>query len=379
MIREYLNFEEFKIAGEIPLLIKLRLHQLFTKRTAGATGRILVVDTCIIGDFIATLPALRLFIQRADRDVDLIVAPQLRSIAESIIGVHAVYTARSIYKRTIETRSVHTTLPRTYDLILVLRISSDAFQMLKGVHYASLISYDIYFFRYFAHIFWSVLFKRDVRQWREINFDIVGIREPARHVMFNEIFSVSDTDINRIRALPEMSGTRKRVIIHTGSGWHIKLWDNDKWAETIRQIDKLGDFDFIFIGSGEMEAQSLAYIQQRLDVKVKSLVNKVDLKTTLLVMRLSDYFIGIDSGPRNMAHLADLRSITLHGPAPKNFLPTNKNDIVINKFTCRCKSLFYFHRTSALSTLSADEVVEGFKKLSSSTAAAKPASRIANF
>ncbi len=80
-------------------------------------------------------------------------------------------------------------------------------------------------------------------------------------------------------------------------------------------------------------------------------------------MRLSDYFIGIDSGPRNMAHLADLRSITLLGPAPKNFMPVNIADVVIDKFTCRCKSLFYFHKVSAIHKISADEVVEGFKGL----------------
>jgi ADP-heptose:LPS heptosyltransferase len=93
------------------------------------------------------------------------------------------------------------------------------------------------------------------------------------------------------------------------------------------------------------------------------LINTVDLKTTLLVMRLSNYFIGIDSGPRNMAHLADLRSICFLAPAPRNFMPVNTDDIVIDKFTCRCKSLYYFHKVSALTTLSAEEVVNSFKIL----------------
>jgi ADP-heptose:LPS heptosyltransferase len=87
-----------------------------------------------------------------------------------------------------------------------------------------------------------------------------------------------------------------------------------------------------------------------------------------MIMRLSDYFIGIDSGPRNMAHLADLRSITLLAPAPKNFMPVNKADVVIDKFACRCKSLFYFHKVSAIHKISADEVVDGFKGLLASQA-----------
>ena len=53
MIRDYFNPEEFKIAGEIPLLMKLRLKQLFGKNVAGG-DRVLVIDTCLIGDFVAT-------------------------------------------------------------------------------------------------------------------------------------------------------------------------------------------------------------------------------------------------------------------------------------------------------------------------------------
>ena len=74
MLREYINPEEFKVGGEIPLLLKLRLKQLFVKKPAD-NGRILVIDVCIIGDLIATLPALRLFIQNTNKEVDLVVSP----------------------------------------------------------------------------------------------------------------------------------------------------------------------------------------------------------------------------------------------------------------------------------------------------------------
>ena len=71
-------------------------------------------------------------------------------------------------------------------------------------------------------------------------------------------------------------------MIHTGSGWHVKLWDNDKWIETIKKINLLGEFEFIFVGRGELEAKSFAYIQQGVDILLHSFIDKVDLKTTLL-------------------------------------------------------------------------------------------------
>lgn len=362
MLRDHINLDEFRIAGEIPLLIKLRLKQLF--KTETATGRrVLIIDTCIIGDFIATLPALWTFIQRTRAEVDLIVSPPVKPIAESIKGVRKVFTAKSIYNRSIEKQNERMTLPHEYDRVLVLRISPDAYQLLNHVSYSELTTYDIPFLKYFAHLVWNIFRKKEVTQWRDVNFEMAGIEKPGRDLEFDDIFSVSEAEYGRVKELSEMQGTRKRVVIHTGSGWRVKLWDNEKWIEAIRYISRLGEFDFIFVGGGEHEARSFEYIQQRLDFKLRSLINKVDLKTTLLVMRLSDYFIGIDSGPRNMAHLADLRSITLLGPAPKNFMPVNNLDVVIDKFTCRCKSLFYFHKVSAIHNISADDVVNGFKRL----------------
>jgi ADP-heptose:LPS heptosyltransferase len=374
MLREYLNPEEFKIAGELPLLIKLRLKAIVHRHAASCgSRRILVIDTCIIGDFIGTLPALRAFIAHAHQEVDLVVSPPLKPIAESVTGVHAVYTARSIYRRTNERRSDHSDMPGEYGRVLVLRISHDAYEMLSRIRYAEIMLYDIQFIKYFAHIFWSTLRKKNVRQWRAVNFDIVGIEEPATPLAFDEIFTICPGEYDRVRALPEMQARGKRIILHMGSGWRIKLWENAKWIEAIRRINAMGEFTFIVVGGGDTEAASFAFIQRHLDFTLQSLINKTDLKTTLLAMRLSDYFIGIDSGPRNMAHLADLRSISLLGPAPKNFMPVNSADIVIDKFTCRCKSLFYFHKVSALAALSPDEMVEAFTRLSGSTARSEEA------
>ena len=144
MLKEYINPEEFKVGGEIPLLLKLRLRQFFTKKPAD-NGRILVIDACIIGDFIATLPALRLFIQNANKEVDLVVSPPLKLIAQSIKGVHTVFTANSIYNRSNETQTKQTILPREYEQVLVLRISPHAYELLKQIRYQKSSPMRLYF------------------------------------------------------------------------------------------------------------------------------------------------------------------------------------------------------------------------------------------
>src|ERR1039458_4217418 len=200
MLRKYINPEEFKVAGEIPLLIRLRLKQFFKKK-ATVRGRVLVVNTCIIGDFIATLPALRLFIQSTNKEVDLVVSPPLKLIARSIKGVHAVFTANSIYKRSIETEAEQTVLPHEYEQVLVLRISPHAYELLNHIQYSSIITYEVILLRYFAHLVWSISQKKPVRQWREVNFEIIGREEPERKLEFDDIFTVSPVEYDQVRDL----------------------------------------------------------------------------------------------------------------------------------------------------------------------------------
>ncbi len=359
----HINRGELKMGNEIPLLLKLRLKNLF-KRNFKAAGKTLVINTCIIGDFLATLPALRTFIEKNGKNVDLVVSPPLKSLAEGIRGVDRVFTARSVWERPIEQAGGGEAPQGEYGHVLLLRISPDASSLLKRIKYSSISTYEVPYFKYAAHLVKSVIFKTPVKQWREVNYEIIGLKEPSPRPGFGDIFAFTDKDLAGAAALPELAGPEKKVLIHSGSGWKIKLWENAKWAELIGKIHRLGGYKFIFIGGGAFEEASFKQIRASLGFEVRSLINKIDLRATMLAMRLCDYFIGIDSGPRNMAHLADLRSISLLGPAPKNFMPLNPEDIVIDKFDCRCKSLFYLHKVSGMQKISAQEVFESFKKLS---------------
>jgi ADP-heptose:LPS heptosyltransferase len=357
-----INHEELKLGNEIPTLLKLRLKKTF-KKESRSKGKILIVDTCIIGDFLASLPALRTFIKNSGQRVDLLVSPPLKSIARSIKGVDRVFTGRSVWARAIERVDEADIISGEYAHVQVLRISPDTYKMLENIKYSSIAIYDIPYFKYVAHLLKSVLLKTEPKQWRDASYEMIGIKKPVKHPGFEDIFEFTGKEYAEAAALPELGGSAKKVIIHTGSGWNIKLWDNRKWTELIKKINAHGDFRFLFIGGGAFEEASFTQIQKGLDFKIHSLINRTDLKTCLLTMRLCDYFIGIDSGPRNMAHLADLRSITLLGPAPNNFKPVNPEDIVINKFDCRCKSLFYLHKVSAIHKISSEEVFAAFKRL----------------
>jgi len=368
MKNERINYGEFKIFREVFPLIKLRLKKIKNKllnKKIRNKKKILVVDTCIIGDFLATLPALRTFIKKNHTNVDLIVSPSVKTLAEKIRGVNKVFTAKSSYNRNIEKKAKERKIAKDYGLIAILRISPEAYDLIKNIKNANIIMCDLVYLKYFFHFIKSILFKKDVKQAREVIFEIIGEKYNIKNVKLNGIFKFNKSDYDFIKKIPVMKMDEKKIIIHTGSGWKVRLWQNRKWIELLKKIKNIGKFKFIFIGSENKEKNSFDYIQKNLDFEIFSLIDKVNLKELFIVMKNSDYFIGIDSGPRNLAHLADLRSISLLSPATvKNFMPFDKNDIILEKQNRLPIIFFNTNKKSNLEKITSEEVFDAFKRIS---------------
>ncbi len=326
--------------------------------------RVLIVNPCLVGDFIVSLPALSSFIKNNRKlKVDLIVTPPLKKLAQNIKGVRKVFVSSSSTFRDIEKiDSIIHKFPN-YDEVIVMRISNHSYNLIKKVKMGKIKTPLVKFFKYSSHSIVDVFAKRKPIQRREIDFDILG--QKFSHVAFEDIFDFDKKDYQRIRENSVMKTKDKIIIIHIGPVWIMRKWDNNKWTELIRKINSLGKFRFIFVGSKEAELD-YKEIASKLDFKVYSFINKIDIMDLMLVLRLSNYLIGVDSGPRNMAHLADLRSITLFGPAASGaiYMPWDKKDIIIDKSNGGglYQALFY-KKNKFIDKISAEEVFKAFKKL----------------
>lgn len=376
MKNERINYAGFGIAKEILPLLKIRMKIMRKGLFGGAAsggGRILVVNACIIGDFLSYLPALRCYTKENGFDFDILVTPTTRPLAEKLKGVKRVFVAASSGDQTMEqARRERQKIPREYDLIIVLRANREAYELIKDVRCAKIISSDAAFFKYLFHIAKSSLLKRQVKQSREVIFETLGLNGVDKNCELYDLFDFGGPDYDFVHALPEMDTPEKKILIHTGSGWKIKLWKNEKWAELLTKIRALGEYRFIFVGGTETEKEDFERVQKNLNFTVYSLINKVNLRELFLLMKKSDYFIGIDSGPRNLAHFADLRSISLLNPAAvRNFLPFSQNDIVVEKPNRFPANLVNLQKKSNMEAISADEVFEAFKKLSKAKNAAE--------
>jgi ADP-heptose:LPS heptosyltransferase len=74
-------------------------------------------------------------------------------------------------------------------------------------------------------------------------------------------------------------------------------------------------------------------------------------------MRVSQLFVGIDSGPRHLAHLVDLPSVSLLGPGPKSFQPLNSNARIIDETQCqRCVTFYCPHAPNCVEKIEVETV-----------------------
>jgi len=360
-----INSDYLNLFKEGRLLIKLNLKKR-TKKLKRKTNQILVINTCLIGEFIASLPALIYFIDKSKTTVDLVVSPSVKTLAKCIKGVRKVFTAKSIYMRDIERTKENKQILDDYDFLLVMRLSEEAYSLLKRIRFENIRSSLKPFLGFGLHLARNLSNKRAIKQWSDVNFEIIGKGNiKKRNVDINDIFNFKKNDFERIKKLKYVKNAKnkKKIIIHTGSGWSIKFWDNKKWIELLKKINNMGKFQFIFIGGTKDEIKHFNIIKKGLDFDVHSAIKRLDLKETLLLIKDSNYFLGVDSGPRHIAHLIDLPSICLLGPGPRHFDPLGKKAIIIDKSNCRCTNFFCYRKKTCMDKISVDDVFKKFMKI----------------
>lgn len=359
-MRKKINFDYLNLWKEIFLFWRLVVKK--KRNGSEKPAKILIVNPCLIGEFAASMPAISDFIKRnKDKIIDIVVSPPLKTLAEKIIGVRNVFIAQSVYKRKSENFDQEIQNFDTYEQIIFLRISRDSYNLVKKIKADKIKANAWLFSKYAFHLLKSVIFKRTPRQWGELNFELLG--GAPRNIAFEEIFNFKNEDYDKIKKLEELRTTEKKIIIHTGSNWPMKKWNNEKWAELIQRIHALGNFRFIFVGIKDDEGD-YAHISSKLGFRIYSLVGKINLMELMLVLRASDYFIGVDSGPKNMAYLADVRSIAILGPGPHFFMPANQNHAALTKSNGRgLYQMFFCKKNNFIEKITVDDAYKAFIKL----------------
>ncbi|TCS61291.1 glycosyltransferase family 9 protein [Varunaivibrio sulfuroxidans] len=359
------NSEYFKLWKEVIFLLLLNVTK---KPQSDGNGRILIVNPCLIGEFGASVPAIRDFIARHPKTpVDLVVTGAARPLAERIIGVERVYVTLSVYGRERAIAQENMTPPDGYEKIIALRMSPEAFALVKNVRAKALCTSFRFFLRYGLHLSFCLIRGKTPKQWRAVNFEMLGGVAgcaPPPDMHFGEMFAPTVQDYRVRGRIASFAQGEKTVIVHTGTPWVMKRFPNERWIDALRKIADSGPYRFIFIGT-EGDRVDYTHIAERIDAPTLSLIGDINLAELMVVLDEGDYFIGIDSGPATLAHLVDIPSLIIFGPGPHMYLPYNPRDVFLDRSRGRGLSQMFFssRRNSLIEKISADDVVGAFVDL----------------
>jgi ADP-heptose:LPS heptosyltransferase len=105
------------------------------------------------------------------------------------------------------------------------------------------------------------------------------------------------------------------ILVHIGGGWEFKRWATEKW---VNLVDSLSKDTPVVVISGPGEAGILSELSSKL-----SLPNSVTCKVTTFEEMIAltigcSIFIGLDSGPMNLATCLNKKVVALFGPGEFN-------------------------------------------------------------
>lgn len=127
-------------------------------------------------------------------------------------------------------------------------------------------------------------------------------------------YYIKQESVNKINELFKQYGikdTRKKVVLHTTTGWKAKTWDIQNYlvlAELLK--DK---FDIFLIGGNE-DVNNAKIITYHIKTNIYSFAGKIPLNESAEILRRADLYIGADSGPLYLAEAVGTSTISLFGP-----------------------------------------------------------------
>ena len=234
------------VVRELPALLRL---QTLKPRAVASPQTALIVNCCLIGDFIVSLPAITEYIrEHSSAQIDLLVSPSVAPLAMKLRGVCRVYSAPSVFKRDTEIGGADQRLGPSYDQVVVLRLSEAARRLLARTSYRAIRTYLVPFLRHGLHL--AIQPSAQVKQLSEFNFEVFGkFGRRETHLCADKIFDF--TDVPAVDAPAE-----RTVLVHTGSGTRLHLWPIDKWIALLESLYGLGDFRLSLSGEPKRNSAS---------------------------------------------------------------------------------------------------------------------------
>lgn len=287
-------------------------------------ARILFIRGGAVGDFILTLPAMRL------------VRETLPEVEIEILGYDAISQLATASGIAIETRSIEHG-PLAHFFVPGGELDADLTTYFAGFSVVVSYLYDP------DGIFHDNLLRAGVGHLVEASHRVddssedarsaahqlampleglaLYLEEPFVDLEFDEATHRSATD-----AIGKIDPAESLIALHPGSGSPRKNWPGKNWIEVAKQIHSENLESRFLIVSGEAEAESIGDFLLQLDAAGIPYREARELPLPVLGAALSRcaLFLGHDSGTSHLAATCDLPCVLLFGPTrPEIWAPQN--------------------------------------------------------
>jgi len=182
----------------------------------------------------------------------------------------------------------------------------------------------------------------------------IGIFIPVQMPSFN--YSLIKKESLKIKTY------KVKIVVHPGGGWDFKRWKNEKWIALIKTLSVNENYNITVIG-GKSEIGVLEVLKNEINnTKIKFIVT--DSESLINTIEECDLFIGLDSGPMNLAACMNKTVIALFGPGDsETWYPYTFNSKFIHKKeNYPCNPCFqkkcFFPENSCMNVIEVRDVVD---------------------
>ena len=118
------------------------------------------------------------------------------------------------------------------------------------------------------------------------------------------------------------------VVIHTGPTWNVREWPESHWCHLVAELKANNQIEVIQIGEDRTSVGESRKAPR--PGEARNWVGKLTLDQTLVLLRMADLFVGIDSGVLHMAGAMDTPCVGIFGPTdPLCRLPRNRRAVAV--------------------------------------------------
>jgi len=280
-------------------------------------GRILVIRGGAIGDFILTLPAIRLLRESfADSHLEILGYRHIASLADGRFYADAV--------RSIEYGPLAGFFnPRS-------NLDPELCEYFASFHQIISYIYDP------DGLFQASLRRAGAKNILPISpkitdqeraaFQLAGPLQQLALWLDNPAAEFFPSAEDRVAAQALLGGPAGRLLaLHPGSGSAQKNWPIEHWITLVQRLSQDPRIDRLVIVGGEADQERLALLRGEVDTGDALFLEKLPLPVLGAAFAECGFFLGHDSGISHLAAAAGIPCLLLFGPTdPEVWAPANR-------------------------------------------------------